>query len=127
MKIVECENYNHKKFYQLPIPPSPNLKTPTAIFLYPSLCLFEGTLVSVGRGTDLPFEVWGAPIFQKGGYSFVPKSMEGATKPMYEGQTCYGGKLQMEPEAALKILNHKLNFTFIKNAYFLTKNKPTFF
>ncbi len=127
LEFIKCDNYDHKKYYKLPIPPSPNLKSPVAVFLYPSLCLFEGTLVSVGRGTDTPFEVWGAPIFKNNGFYFIPKTMEGANKPMYEGQKCYGANLYMEPEEILKILNNKLNLTFIKNAYFLTENKPTFF
>lgn len=127
LHIITCENYDHNTLYNLPIAPSPNLKTPTAVLLYPSLCLFEGTMVSVGRGTDYPFEVWGHPLFKDNGFSFTPKSKEGAKDPLYENQTCYGANLSLPPDAILKIINKKLNLTFIKNAYFLTPDITKFF
>lgn len=125
--IVPCKNYNHKKLYQVPIPPSPNLRSQVSIYLYPSLCLFEGTIVSVGRGTETPFEVWGAPMFQKNGFSFIPKSTEGAKSPMYENQVCYGENLHHSDEEILKILNSKLNFSFLKKAYSQTPKSTKFF
>lgn len=127
LKIVTCKNYDHNTYYKLPIAPSPNLKSASAVFLYPSLCLFEGTMVSVGRGTDKPFEVWGHPSFKNNGFNFVPKSTEGAKNPLYENETCYGANLSLPPYDVLKIIDKKLNLSFIQNAYKLCKNKEKFF
>ena len=87
---VECSNYDHRKFYKLPIKPSPNLPNMQSIYLYPSLCLFEGTVVSMGRGTDKQFQVYGHPDFQSGEYEFTPKPGEGDKSPIYSGQKCFG-------------------------------------
>jgi uncharacterized protein YbbC (DUF1343 family) len=91
LDVIRCKSYDHKSRYKLPVAPSPNLRTMEAIYLYPTLCLFEGTAISVGRGTDKPFEQWGHPSLD-GKYkdSFRPLSVQGATHPAYEGQTCYG-------------------------------------
>ncbi len=88
--VIPCKHYTHKSKYVLPIPPSPNLRSEAAITLYPSLCLFEATTVSVGRGTEKPFEVFGHPKFPAIGYSFTPVSSTGAKSPMYENKLCYG-------------------------------------
>ncbi len=94
LTVVKLENYTHDTLYELPIAPSPNLPNMDAVYLYPSLCLFEGTDVSVGRGTDHPFQVIGKPEFEDGNYTFQPRSIEGvAESPKYEGQTCQGFKL----------------------------------
>jgi len=90
LQIISCQNYDHSMPYDLPIPPSPNLPTANAIALYPSLCLFEGTKVSVGRGTDWPFEQIGAPTYQKKTHVFVPAPNKGSTTPMFNGQQCFG-------------------------------------
>lgn len=92
--IVPCKYYFHKSKYVLPVPPSPNLRSETAITLYPSLCFFEATTVSVGRGTDRPFEVFGHPKFPNKGYEFRPISCFGAKSPLCENVTCYGFDLQ---------------------------------
>lgn len=89
LDVIKCKAYDHNTRYSLPVAPSPNLRTMGAIYLYPSICLFEGTVVSVGRGTDKPFQQWGHPLV-KAQDSFRPASTIGATKPPYEGQTCYG-------------------------------------
>lgn len=89
LTIVPCKNYDHDMLYQLPVWPSPNLNTMQAIYLYPTLCLFEGTSFSVGRGTAKPFTVLGHPKAH-GSYQFTPKSMPGATKPVLENQVCKG-------------------------------------
>lgn len=94
LTVIPCSGWDHTRFYELPVAPSPNLKTMRAIYLYPSLCFFEGTVVSVGRGTDHPFEVIGHPkmevdVLEKL-YSFTPKPNEGASHPVLEGQICYG-------------------------------------
>lgn len=94
LKVIQLDGYTHDTRYYPQIPPSPNLRTKEAMILYPSLCFFEGTDVSVGRGTDYPFEVIGKPDFTQGNFSFTPKSIPGiAEKPIYEGKTCYGFKL----------------------------------
>lgn len=88
--IVPCKNYNHKMKYEIPIPPSPNLRTDLAITLYPSLCFFEATTVSVGRGTEKPFEIYGHPQFNRTGYSFTPVPTIGAKEPLWENKPCNG-------------------------------------
>lgn len=89
LKIITLQNYNHADQYQLPVKPSPNLPNMRAVYLYPSLGLFEGTIVSVGRGTDAPFQCIGHPDMQAS-YSFVPRPMEGAKTPKYLGKSCFG-------------------------------------
>ena len=88
--IIPCKNYTHKTKYALPVPPSPNLKSEAAIALYPSLCLFEATTVSIGRGTEKPFEVFGHPRFPKSEIEFTPIPQVGAKNPPHENKTCYG-------------------------------------
>lgn len=89
--VIPVKNYHHKMRYELPIKPSPNLPNAQSILLYPSLCLFEGTTISVGRGTNKPFQIIGAPDSLLGKFTFTPQSTIGAAKnPMYEGKVCYG-------------------------------------
>jgi uncharacterized protein YbbC (DUF1343 family) len=90
LTVIPCQNYTHKRFYHLPISPSPNLRSDDAIAWYPSLCLFEGTTASVGRGTPMPFLVVGHPKFPFHDYFFVPQADKGAKNPLFEGDTCYG-------------------------------------
>jgi uncharacterized protein YbbC (DUF1343 family) len=93
LTVVPCIDYTHKSKYCLPVPPSPNLPDMQAVYLYPSLCLFEGTPLSVGRGTAFPFKVIGHPYFKdnsKYPFSFTPKSNGGKIKPLLDGQVCYG-------------------------------------
>jgi uncharacterized protein YbbC (DUF1343 family) len=90
LTVIKCLNYNHQTPYTLPIRPSPNLPNDLSIRLYPSLCLFEGTDVSVGRGTDFPFQVLGHPDYTDKAFSFTPTSKAGASKPLYENLLCYG-------------------------------------
>ncbi|MGH1338663.1 MAG: exo-beta-N-acetylmuramidase NamZ family protein [Aureispira sp.] len=87
---VECANYSHKSFYQLPIAPSPNLPNMRSIYLYPSLCWFEGTTVSVGRGTNKQFQIYGQPKAGQGGFEFVPEPKAGAKYPKHEDKRCEG-------------------------------------
>jgi uncharacterized protein YbbC (DUF1343 family) len=94
---VEVSGYNHRKLYRLPVRPSPNLPDMESVYLYPSLCLFEGTIVSVGRGTDNPFSVIGYPGFENGDYRFTPESRVGASmNPIYKGLECSGFYLRGE-------------------------------
>ncbi len=90
LTVVPCEGYTHDTPYSLPVAPSPNLRTDNAIAWYPSLCFFEGTIVSVGRGTESPFEVIGHPTYTKGEFTFTPKSSYGAKDPVLKGQLCKG-------------------------------------
>ncbi len=91
LTVIPCYNYNHNSFYDLPVKPSPNLPNMNAIYLYPSLCFFEGTVVSVGRGTGKPFQIIGLPDSTIKGYSFTPvKIPHVAENPPYENIKCYG-------------------------------------
>lgn len=94
LTVIPCENYDHSKKYELPIAPSPNLPNGLSIQLYPSLCFFEGTKVSVGRGTDFPFQCFGTPNNSFGSFTFTPKHLPGiAAHPPYENETCFGSNL----------------------------------
>ncbi|MFD2573626.1 exo-beta-N-acetylmuramidase NamZ domain-containing protein [Spirosoma soli] len=90
LTVVPVKNYTHQMPYDLPVPPSPNLPNQQAILLYPSICLFEGTIVSVGRGTDKQFQVIGSPNPKNGPYQFTPVDKPGAMNPPNKGQLCYG-------------------------------------
>ena len=94
LTIVPCKNYTHQTKYQLPISPSPNLKTMHAIYLYPAVCLFEGTPASLGRGTEFPFEVYGHPEMKGYSFSFTPESLPGAKNPPLLGKLCHGVDLR---------------------------------
>jgi len=97
MNIVKCQGYDHSMEYSLPVKPSPNLPNDLSIKLYPSLCLFEGTVISVGRGTYAPFQQIGHPSFEGMPHSFTPESIEGMSKyPKYENETCYGHDFKKE-------------------------------
>ncbi len=96
LKVVKLENYTHRTRYMMPAWPSPNLVSMNAVYLYPSLCLFEGTMISVGRGTLYPFEVFGHPNWLKCSFTFVPRSILGmCLHPPYEGKECRGIDLRM--------------------------------
>ena len=91
---MPCANYDHNDLYELPVNPSPNLTSQEAIYLYPSLCLFEPTKVSIGRGTDFPFEVIGHPSHAYGSFSFTPEDRPGkSVNPKHEGKECRGQNL----------------------------------
>lgn len=94
LTVVKCKNYTHKTLYELPIAPSPNLPNMKSIYLYPSTCLFEGTPVSLGRGTTYPFQVYGHPQMKGYTFSFTPKSIPGAKNPPLLNQKCYGVDLR---------------------------------
>ena len=90
LTVIPCTTYSHSDRYSLPVRPSPNLPNDRAIALYPSLCLFEGTPVSVGRGTDWPFQVIGAPFYADTAFSFRPESRPGAKYPPHQNALCFG-------------------------------------
>jgi uncharacterized protein YbbC (DUF1343 family) len=92
--VIKCKNYTHKTLYKLPVKPSPNLPNLTSVYLYPSLCFFEGTTISLGRGTSFPFQVFGSPDLPDKGFSFVPESVPGAKNPPHLGIKCFGTDLR---------------------------------
>ena len=96
LRVLECKNYHHSMHYSLPVPPSPNLRSDISIRLYPSLCFFEGTSISVGRGTDHPFEQYGHPDMDKTNFSFKPISKQGAIYPKHQNIQCGGVNLVNE-------------------------------
>lgn len=121
--VVPMDNYNHKKSYDLPIKPSPNLPNAHAINLYPSLCFFEGTNVNAGRGTEKQFQVFGSPDLSASTfpYSYTPEPNEGAKHPKHEGKVCYGMDLSnIEPL-------DQLDLSYIIKAYRHTTNQEAFF
>lgn len=128
LEVVPCKNYKHHKMYALPVAPSPNLRNAASVLAYPSLCLFEGTPVSVGRGTGLPFQQYGCPEFEgKYDYSFVPQSVEGAKNPPYEGKRCYGEIIGATPEEVMKKAGGKFCLSWLIKAYNNYPSKEKFF
>lgn len=126
LEVIQCENWDHTLTYSLPIKPSPNLPNDDAITLYPSLCFFEGTTVSVGRGTDKPFQQIGAPYFTTTDYSFTPKSNEGAKHPKYEGEVCNGFPLSEFAHYYINGLGEMYMYWLIE-AYNMSPEKDKFF
>jgi len=121
LQIVKMKHYHHQKSYSLPIKPSPNLPNDQAINLYPSLCLFEGTNFSVGRGTNFQFQVYGAPSYASAEFAFTPQPNEGAKYPKHENKLCYGKDLRKLEKL------QQLDFSFLIDAYQNTTDKEHFF
>ena len=121
LTIIPCLNYNRFMSYSLPVKPSPNLPNDQAINLYASLCLFEGTNVSVGRGTEKQFQIYGSPFLPKTGFSFTPISNFGSKDPMNKGLLCYGEDLSQAPKV------NKLELKWLLKAYNETADKSKFF
>ncbi|MCU0447524.1 MAG: DUF1343 domain-containing protein [Microscillaceae bacterium] len=123
LQVILNKNYQHQLPYSLPVRPSPNLPNDLAIQLYPSICLFEGTIVSVGRGTDFPFQVVGAPEKQLGSFAFTPRSIEGMSKnPIHKDQTCYGIDFRH-----LNQYRGQFTLKYVIDFYTKTANKSKFF
>jgi len=128
LAVIPCGNYNHKKKYKLPVAPSPNLRTMEAVYAYPSLCLFEGTVISMGRGTDKPFRQYGCPEFEgKYKYSFTPQSGPGAKKPPYENKRCYGELVTDNEQNILNAINKRIQLKWLLQAYSNYPDKEKFF
>jgi uncharacterized protein YbbC (DUF1343 family) len=126
LTIIKCENYTHKSLYQLPVKPSPNLPDMKAIYLYPSLCLFEGTVVSVGRGTDSPFKVFGHPEYTSGSYTFTPNPIKGVSEnPPLKGQVCYGQNLSDASDMIL--IESRIELIWLLECYKILSPKTEFF
>lgn len=116
LTIIKCLNYSHSKHYRLPVKPSPNLPNMRSIYLYPSTCYFEGTHISLGRGTSFPFQVYGSPDMKDCTFSFVPQSVSGAKNPPLLGKVCYGVDLREIPTLA-QINEEKINLSYVIDAY----------
>lgn len=125
--VIRNLNYDHNSHYILPVKPSPNLPDIQSIYLYPSTCFFEGTTLSEGRGTDKPFQVFGAPSLPKNLYSFTPNPTEGAKHSKHYGQICYGWNLSGTPAEVLKKVDKKVQLKWLINAYRLFPEKDSFF
>ncbi len=127
LKQVKCEKYTHKTYYDLPVKPSPNLPNLRSVYLYPSLCFFEGTCISVGRGTDFPFQVFGHPDYPDMGFTFTPRSIEGAAaNPKYKGEICNSVDLSHIPFNFVHN-NRRLVLDWLIDAYSNMNNKDNFF
>lgn len=113
--VIPCLNYTHSTRYRLPVSPSPNLSTMTAVYLYPSLCYFEATPVSVGRGTDSPFMIYGHPDMHGRTYSFTPRSRQGAKNPPQLGKLCHGVDLSSIPDE--EAIAQGINLAYLIDAY----------
>lgn len=124
LTVIPINNYNRNAIYELPVRPSPNLPNWESVYLYPTLCFFEGTIVSIGRGTETPFQVYGHPDM-RGSYTFTPKSTSGASKPLLEGQRCRGENLvEFAHDYSLNV--NQLQIEWLIEAYQQLKDKGFF-
>ena len=121
LKVITCTSYARDMAYSLPIKPSPNLPNDQAINLYASLCLFEGTNVSVGRGTALQFQIYGSPFLPNINFYFTPKPNFGAKDPVHNGKDCFGEDLSMIPKV------NQLELKWLIKAYQETVDRTKFF
>lgn len=126
LTVIACDNYSHQTVYELPVKPSPNLPNNRSIYLYPSLCLFEGTTVSVGRGTNTQFQVYGHPNYKVGDYEFTPIPREGAKYPKHQDQKCIGYNLSNIPEEYLQT-KHGFSLKYLIGFYNTFPDKEAFF
>ncbi|MDD2417226.1 MAG: DUF1343 domain-containing protein, partial [Parabacteroides sp.] len=115
VSVIKCKNYTHQTLYQLPIAPSPNLPDMKSVYMYPSTCFFEATPVSLGRGTDKPFLVYGHPNMLGYTFSFIPRSIPGAKNPPLLNKLCYGVNLSNIPDK--DIWEKGVDLTYLIDAY----------
>lgn len=115
LEVVPCDGYTHQTRYMLPVAPSPNLKSMLAIYLYPSMCYFEATPVSLGCGTDSPFEIYGHPDMKGRTFDFTPRSVPGAKNPPQLDKLCHGVDLRSMPES--EAIAQGINLEYIIDAY----------
>ena len=115
LTVIKCKNYTHQSRYVLPVAPSPNLPNMHSIYLYPSTCYFEATPVSLGRGTDKPFQVYGHPNMKGYDFSFTPRSIPGAKNPPQLDRECYGRDLTQIPDD--EIIAKGINLEYVIDAY----------
>lgn len=126
-QVIKCANYTHKSKYQLPVAPSPNLPDMASVYWYASTCIFEGTALSEGRGTDHPFVIFGHPSLPKNLYAFTPTSRAGAKEPKLKDQLCYGWNLYADNKSILKQLNNQVQIKYVLDAYQAFPDKEKFF
>ncbi len=126
-QVIKCKGYDHKSRYELPIKPSPNLPNIQSIYLYPFTCLFEGTALSEGRGTNKQFQVFGHPSLPQNLFSFTPNPNEGAKSSKHYGQVCYGWDLSGTTEEVLKKVDKRVQLKWLIDAYKLFPQKDSFF
>lgn len=127
IQVIKCKNYDHNSKYELPVNPSPNLKEMQSVYWYPSTCFFEGTVLSEGRGTDKPFQVFGHPSLPKNLFSFTPKPNEGAKSSKCFYQKCYGWNLSGSTTEVLEKVDGKIQLRYLLDAYKLFPDKDSFF
>ena len=123
--VIPCENYTHQTKYELPVAPSPNLPNTQSIYLYPSTCLFEGTVMSLGRGTSFPFQAYGHPNFKGSGFSFTPRSVPGAKNPPLLNRKCYG--VDLRNVSYEQIWEYGFDLSYVIDAYKNLKMGDKFF
>ena len=124
--VIKCKNYTHRTYYELPVKPSPNLPNQNSVYLYPSLCFFEGTNISLGRGTTFPFQVYGSPLLPETSFSFTPESVPGAKSPLLLGEKCFGIDLRNAIKEGL-VPSAKINLKWVIDAYRAFPDKSKFF
>lgn len=127
VQVIKCKGYTHQTIYELPVMPSPNLKDMQSIYWYPSTCFFEGTVLSEGRGTDKPFQIFGHPTLPKNLYAFTPKPNAGAKNSKCFFQQCYGWNLSGTKAAVLKAVNNQIQLKHLLKAYEMFPGKDSFF
>ncbi|WP_026953844.1 exo-beta-N-acetylmuramidase NamZ family protein [Algoriphagus vanfongensis] len=122
LEVIPMKNWEHSTAYSLPVKPSPNLPNDLSIHLYPSTCLFEGTVISLGRGTHFPFQVYGYPDPKFGSFTFTPVSIDGMSKnPPHQDKLCYGKDLRAES------MDHQFSLSYLLEAYEISGMKEKFF
>ncbi len=126
LKVIECLNYDHSKQYYLPLAPSPNLPNQNSVLLYPSICFFEGTVFSCGRGTKIPFQVYGHPDYLNKNFEFTPMPGKGAAKPKLNGKLCYGVDLSKAIESGV-VPGSSIELDWLLDAYNNFPEKEKFF
>jgi uncharacterized protein YbbC (DUF1343 family) len=127
LTVIPCGNYTHSSRYVLPVKPSPNLPDMQSVYAYASTCIFEGTVLSEGRGTDKPFRLFGHPSLPNTLTSFTPHSQPGATNPKLKDKLCYGWVIDGTPAEVSKQMNNKVQLKYVLEAYKLFPNKDSFF
>lgn len=126
LTVVPCANYSHESLYALPVKPSPNLPDMQSVYLYPSICFFEGTVLSLGRGTAHPFQMFGHPTLSNMNYSFTPRAVRGAMNPPLRDQLCHGVDLRSYDVAQI-IKSKRIRLEWLIDAYKAFAQKDSFF
>lgn len=127
VQVIKCQDYTHKSKYVLPVKPSPNIPDMQSVYLYPTNCLFEGTALSEGRGTDKPFQYIGHPLLPKDLFSFTPNPNAGSKSSKHFGKVCYGWNFGGTVDEVLAKTNKKIQLQWLIEAYKLFPDKDSFF